>query len=142
MKLKFPFTLAITLLIIGGLATSSIADDYNSRLLAAKRYAQTMPVSKLLDHMLENIAKSLPANERNIYKNKIMSAIDLPKLEKLLIETMAKHYTTKELNSLADFYESPVGKSILEKAGPCMAEIQMTMWQEVSIATEKYNKNK
>ena len=47
---------------------------------------------------------------------------------------MAKHFTTEELNALAEFYGSPQGQSIMNKFGAYMADTQIIIIQEISTA--------
>ena len=138
MRFKLFFSLIVILSVIVCLSRSAFSDDYQSRLSAAKRYAKITPMSKMIDDAVENIAKRLPEDERDKFLSNIKAFCNIEKTEKLAIDTMAKHFTVNELNALADFYGSPVGKSIMGKFGPYMADIQMAMIQEVSLAVEKY----
>jgi hypothetical protein len=44
---------------------------------------------------------------------------------------MVKIFTAQELNALADFYGSPVGKSAMGKFGIYMAEVMPALQQEL-----------
>ena len=140
MRLKLVLSLIVILSVIVCLPKSAFSDDYQSRLSAAKRYAKITPMSKMYDDALENIAKRLPEDERDNFLSNIKTFIDIEKTEKMAIDTMAKHFTVNELNALADFYGSPVGKSIMGKFGPYMADIQMELIKQVSLAIKKYKK--
>jgi len=49
---------------------------------------------------------------------------------------MVKHFTTRELSAMADFYGSPEGKSALEKFGPYMGDIMPMLQAEMQHAVE------
>jgi hypothetical protein len=58
-----------------------------------------------------------------------------------MTDAMIKHFTTDELKALADFYGSPVGKSVMQKFGAYMAELMPTMQAEIVKAQAKANQS-
>ena len=134
---KICFLSIFCFILIGIFSSYALSDDYNSRLEAAKKYSKITPASKMLDDVFANISKQLPENQREAFIQQTQALIDVPKLETLMIETMAKHFSTEELNALAEFYGSPLGKSIMGKFGPYMADIQMGMVGQISEVIKK-----
>jgi hypothetical protein len=134
---KFFRTIIYALIFCGILSNNSFGDDYQSRLKAAKRYAQVTPLSKMLDSAFENLSKQLPDDKRDAFIEEARSLLDVPKIETSMIELMAKHFTTDELNALTNFYSSPLGKSVMSKFGPYMADAQMIIFGNISEAIKK-----
>lgn len=100
----------------------SLIDTYESRFKAANRYVQ-IAMSPMVDSILNEVSKKLPVEKRDEYLIRIRDFIN-NKFVKKTTELMIKHYTVDELNALADFYDRPMGKSILEKFGPLMVDVQ------------------
>jgi len=50
--------------------------------------------------------------------------------------TMVKHFTTRELDAMANFYGLPEGKSALAKCGPYMADVMPMIQSEIQHAME------
>lgn len=100
----------------------SLVDTYESRVYAAKRYVQiSMP--PMVDSLINEISKNVPENKRVDLK-RLRDWMENNLSEKV-IELMIKHYTVEQLNALADFYDRPMGKSIMEKFGPLMSDMQV-----------------
>lgn len=57
-----------------------------------------------------------------------------PKVETLMIESSARHFTVDELQALIDFYKSEHGASIMAKMQPYMQDVMSTMMPEMMTA--------
>ena len=112
-------------------------EDYDARLVAAKKYAATAPFSSMMDDMFENLAKRLPEEKRENFIKGSKQLIDYEKMEKIVLDTMIKYFNTEELNALADFYGSPTGQSILKKFPQYGAEVSVVILNEVREAIKK-----
>ncbi len=138
MRIKFILSLIVVLSVVFYLSGSAFCDDHQSRLSAALRYSEVFSMSEMLDETFENMAQRIPDGEREQFLSVMKTLVDIDKIEKATVETMAKHFTTDELNALANFYGSPVGKSIMEKFGPYMADINIIIMKDISVAVKKY----
>jgi len=124
--------IAVSLFVVSvGNTQSGVEDDQNTRLAAAKRYAKAYSLSKVLHDSIDQIANSLPEEIRPKFVYFMEKNIDVDKLEIITLNIMVKHFTAEELTALADFYGSPVGKSILEKFMPFTADVQIPLMQEI-----------
>ncbi|MCL2760740.1 MAG: DUF2059 domain-containing protein [Desulfuromonadales bacterium] len=109
---------------------------------AVDRYFQAVPVQSVIDDILPNMTKALqtvipslipsdtPEEQRkqlmdllpkvmNTVLNKVMKK-DM--LEKITREGLVKTFTAEEIDSMAKFYSSPAGKSIMGKLGIYMRQ--------------------
>jgi hypothetical protein len=134
--------LAVSWLILGGAVVrcQPAGDSQEDRLAAAQRYARVAAPEEMLDSATREIAKSLPEEQREDFIRFMSKSLDVESLKRQMIDIMAKHFTTNELNALASFYGSPEGKSVLKKFGPYMADV-MPMLQHVMLeAAQKFQK--
>jgi hypothetical protein len=88
-------------------------------------------MSKLLDDSVSEMAKQMPEDKRAEFMAVMRKGIRVEYLERAAIEAMVKIFTAQELNALADFYGSPVGKSAMGKFGIYMAEVMPALQQEL-----------
>ncbi|TCS63168.1 DUF2059 domain-containing protein [Varunaivibrio sulfuroxidans] len=95
-------------------------DDAKSRLAAANRYADTMDFNKMMANMTAQMATKMPENKRASFVRE-MSSLDWSWMRKLMVTSMVQVFSTKELNTLADFYGSPTGREITRKLPAYMA---------------------
>ncbi len=117
--------------------TAWAEDDMQSRYVAAKRYMDAVPVDRLMDDLFNAVAKQLPENKRRDFIADAKSALDTQLLTKICLAGMVKHFTTEELNAMADFYGSKVGASIMSKFGPYMADVMPPIQQEARRAAQE-----
>ena len=124
-KLLLFFFLAV--LIAGGVpaaaqetkAPASVAaapeEDLQQRVELATKMHQFRPVRDDIESTLSRVAQNLPQRDRQLFHDRMMAAIDLDKLEKLSIDSMAKTFTLDELQGMVDYYSSPRAQSIAAK---------------------------
>lgn len=119
------------------LANVCLADaSFDKKLEASKRYLSVMPVSALWADVTEKMQANLPAGQREMFAS-VMAEVDLSRLENIMLNAMARHFTLEEINALADFYASPVGKSAMEKFGSYMADVNPAIQMELQSAIVK-----
>jgi hypothetical protein len=131
---------SLFVVLVGNTQTSA-EDDYKARVAAAKRYAKVWNMSKMVHDTIAQTANPLPDEIKAKFVYFMERNIDIEKLEKITLDTMVKHFTADELNALADFYGSPVGKSILEKFTPFMADAQIPLMQEIFRVMKEWEKS-
>lgn len=115
----------------------ALDDTPENRVKQAERYLEATPPKDLLGNIAENMAKNLPSDQQQQFIDIFTRHIDMAALEKAMKEVMVRHFTADELNALADFYGSPVGKSAMQKVGPYMAELTPKIQAEVMKARER-----
>ena len=90
-------------------------EDLQQRVELATKMHQFRPVRDDIESTLSRVAQNLPQRDRQVFHDRMMAAIDLDKLEKLSIESMAKTFTLDELQGMVDYYSSPRAQSIAAK---------------------------
>jgi hypothetical protein len=120
------------------LATDGHAqDDLASRRTAAERYEATMPITKLMKESIEQMALSLPADQRSAFVSLMTDMVDGERLRAIALHKMIAVFSAEELNALAAFYGSPVGQSIVTKFPVYMAEVMPVIQLELTQAARK-----
>ncbi len=131
----------LIVLVIVTTALSSFAsdnDDSNdARLKAAKRYLQVTPMSKMVDDTINEMAQKIAPDKRNDFVTYMKSMIRADMLEEIAIDSMVEIFSAEELNALADFYGSVMGKSIMNKFGSYMAEVMPALQKELMRSLQK-----
>ena len=114
-------------------------DTPETRHHEADRYLQAIPPKALFEDMADKMATTLPADQRQQFKQMMTKDLDIAALSKAMTDAMVKHFTTEELKALADFYGSPVGKSAMQKFGAYMADLMPIIQAEMMKAQAKLN---
>ncbi len=119
-------------------ANVSLAADasFEKRLEASKRYLSVMPVSSMWADVTDKMMATMAAGQREAFAS-IMEQIDLSRLENIMLNAMARHFTLEEINALTEFYSSPIGRSAMEKFGSYMADINPAIQAELQTALLK-----
>ena len=134
--------LILSSLLLIGVATHvfGAADTPETRRHEAERYLQPTRLKAMFEDMADKMAANLPADQRKQFKRAI-TALDIAALTKAMTDAMVKRLTTEELKALADFYDSPVGKSAMQKIGAYMADLEPVIEAEMEKAEAKLNKS-
>jgi hypothetical protein len=119
----------------------SANDTPETRRHEAERYLQATPPKALFEDIADKMAANLPPDQRDQFKRMMTTQLDIAALTKAMTDAMVKHFTTKELKALADFYGSAVGKSAKQKFGAYMADIMPAMQAEIIKARAKLNQS-
>jgi len=127
----------LVFLIVPTVNASDISDSSEARLAAAKRYSALVPMTEMIDKSINELTQRIPPDKRDEFSQHMKKLIRAEFLEKLAIESMVKVFTTEELNALADFYGSKVGRAIMGKFEVFMAEIMPAMQQEIMRALQE-----
>lgn len=132
--------LCLMILLLSSLCFAGETDA--ERLEAAKRYAKVSNFDQMMSDMIRNMARSMPPEEAKVFVEFMGSCMEGGALEKSTVILMAKHFSTDELNALADFYGTEMGQRILKKFGPYMAESQGVIQQFMLKAIEDYKRKR
>lgn len=112
------------------------ADTEQERYRAALRYLETTPVTQIIDDSVAALSKELPADIREEVILKVKQSIDVPEIEKIMVNGLVKVYTVEEINALADFYGSDVGQRVLSKTGMYLEATMPAVQQEIITSAE------
>jgi hypothetical protein len=92
---KIVFFAVALLLALSQPARADEDTDYNARVAAAKVYLQTMSAEKMVDQMMEALAKSPQSHLTVSDLADIKSSIDIAALNKTMLGAMSKHSVWK-----------------------------------------------
>jgi hypothetical protein len=120
----------------------ALDDTTANREEQAARYLQATPPKELFQDMAEQVAKTLPPEQRGDFKALFLKYLDIDAITKAMKESLVKNFTADELKAVADFYLSPVGKSAMKKMGLFMADLMPTIQAETIKAQAKANRDK
>jgi len=116
------------------------ADTPQTRKEAAERYAKVSDVRKLMTDSVEAMTQRMPEAQREQFRAVMISHVRPEVLEAAMMAAMRKHFTTKELNALADFYGSEEGRSAMAKFGRYMADVLPLVQAEIARAFAEYQR--
>ena len=116
---------------------ASAADSEEERIAAARRYLEVAQMSKITDDTVTELARTIPGDQRERFLEFMHNAIRPEVLERAAMASMVKVFTAEELNALADFFGSPVGRSATGKFGVYMADVMPVIQQEMFRALQQ-----
>ena len=119
--------------------TNPIKDTIKNRKLEANRYLAVMSPKDMFNDMVQKMSAQMPVKEQQIFDGLMTKHIDLDKMTSIIRDSMVKTFTAEELQALANFYGSPVGRSAMKKFGQYMAD---AMPQIQSLMMDAFKKAK
>ena len=114
----------------------SAQDSLADRKAAAAKYQSVMPMTKMLEDSYSELAKQLPQDKRADFIAKMKQTIRVDTLERIALDSMIKTFTADELNALADFYGSKLGRSAVQKFGIYMGQVMPAIQAEIQRAAQ------
>ena len=139
-RVKPVLGVAAVCLAAGIFAGAALTDSPDGRAKEADRYLAVTPPKDVLADMVENIAKTMPEDQRGPYKELMFKHFNIGAMEKAMRAALVKNFTADELKALTDFYGSDVGKSAMKKMGVYMADVMPTIEAEIGAAMQKMAK--
>lgn len=115
----------------------NIADTPENRMIQAERYLQSTPPKAMFEDMAKKVAVTMPAEQRQGFIKMMTDQMDIDALTQSMKNSMVKNFTAPEIQSMADYYGSPVGKSVMAKMGDYMADVMPVMQKELLKAFQK-----
>lgn len=109
-------------------------DDLARRRAAAERYEATMPIAKMMEEAIQQMASSLPDDQRSTFIAQMEQVADGERLRLIALDKMTEVFSAEELDALAAFYGSPVGQSIVTKFPVYIAEVMPVIQLELARA--------
>jgi len=131
------FKTVLAALALLSLPAFAAEDTQANRVKAADRYLLAMPISELMNDMIEEMGKTQPPEKKAWIRHVMVNCLDQKALESIIKDAMVKVFTADELGALADFYASTFGKSAMKKFAQYMALATPGMQAEVMKAIEK-----
>lgn len=112
---------------------------------AAKRYMETPGMREMIDSMsspemmVQGLVASLPSDvkvtdEQIARIGEIMSgafAAIQPEMERVMLESTARHFTVEEIDAMIEFYSSDIGASVMSKMQPYMQDSMQQMMPQL-----------
>jgi hypothetical protein len=115
----------------------ALEDTQQNREREADRYLKTTPPEELMADMSKKIATTLPEPQREGFVRMMTKHLDMGRVTAAMRDGMVKSFSADELKALADFYNSPVGKSAMGKMGTYTAEVMPVVMREIQTAAAK-----
>jgi hypothetical protein len=129
--------LATLLICLCTLGFGAEADDTPAtRRQAAMRYAEATDLQQMLTVIGDAMSQKMPPARREEFIKVLTQYVRIDALREAMVIAMTKHFTTRELNALADFYGSPEGKSAVAKLGVYMNDVMPMIEAEMQHAAE------
>ena len=102
--------------IIGVFTTSGVAeDDLGARIAAAERYANSVDFDQWFDEIVGAELANLDGRQRSQALRQLKQELSPQTIRNIVVNAMVQVMTAAELNALADFYSTPLGRSALRK---------------------------
>lgn len=136
-KIRLIFTL-VFLFVFSWSVTGLAQDTIDTRTAAAERYAAVVDFESMLGGMVNELARQIPTSRRFEFRKYMTKALDVDWIEDLTIKSMVQIFTANELDSLAEFYGSVEGKSIIKKFPKYMATIIPEIQQHMVEVSEGF----
>ncbi|MFZ1109423.1 MAG: DUF2059 domain-containing protein [Rhodomicrobium sp.] len=129
--------LALALLLPLSLPARALDDTPQNREIQADRYLEAIPPQGMIDELLARTADTLPADQQDPFKTLVSKHLDRAAITAAIRAAMAKTFTADELQALADFYGSTLGKAAMTKMQSYQQEVAPTLMNEFQSAVTK-----
>jgi len=106
-------------------------DDLASCVKAAEKYAAMSNMDDLLQQTIQQAAASVPADHRQEFIKIMSQGFSVKEVLSISIDAMIEIFTTAELETMAEFYGSPQGRSIMKKLPQYIALIMLKMQEKM-----------
>ncbi len=133
------FVAAVVLVLTAAIPAfaQDIPDTPENRKAAAARYLAATPPAELAADIIRELTKQVPEGQRAEFVRLMQDLIRMDKISKVMVNAMLKHFTAEELDALARFYGSPVGRAITKKFGVYSAELVPPIHAEIVRAVQE-----
>lgn len=108
-----------------------VGDSEAGRIAEARKFLKTMDLRALVDDLADNNAAARPRLDKESFRAFVRSEIRWSTLEETIIGALAKNFTASEIRTLAEFQNSPAGKSFIEKYPAYQAEVGPPLQAEI-----------
>lgn len=104
--------------------TAASDADHATKIELVNKMHEIRPARKQVDEAINQVARNLPAVDRDRFIKMVENAFDYDKLEQLSKDTMVDLFTVAELQKMVDYFGSPEAQSIGEKLPKYQAKLQ------------------
>ena len=132
---KIQLIIPLLVVMLPGIAFA-LDDTPENRAAEIERYMRAVPPVELMQDMATNMAQTLPPELREDFQRLMLVHVDNDKIVEAMKNSMIKHFTADELAAIADLYETPAGKSAMEKMGVYMADVYPIIMAEMKKAMQ------
>ncbi|MBB4267381.1 DUF2059 domain-containing protein [Roseospira visakhapatnamensis] len=129
-------TLAAGLLL--GPVALAMPDTPANRRAEAERYERAVPVSRVLEASITQVAVLLPPEHRAGFAEKARREIDQDALRAVMLTALSETFTADELAAMTAFFGSEVGRSVSAKMTRYMHQVMPLVLGEVQAAATRY----
>ncbi len=138
---KIQLIIPLIAFLLPGLACA-LDDTPENRAAQVERYMRAVPPEDLMQDMATNMANTLPPEHREDFERLMLVYVDNDRIIEAMKESMIKHFTADELAAIAELYESPAGKSAMDKMGVYMADVMPIIMAEMRKAMQALREEK
>ena len=106
--------MVVVFLVIASPAYSQggLPDTLENRRIAAERYLAAVPPAELIADGIRELAALRPEGQREEAARRMRELVQPDRLRRIMLETLVRRFTVQELEALASFYGSEIGRSI------------------------------
>lgn len=121
-------------LVVG--SSAQAIDNKAARIEAAQSYVAEFDLPKMLGQSINLAADTLPSGQRAKFIETLNEVINISRIETGLVSVITELYTLEEIVAVAEFYKTPVGRSILAKKELEVAAVQQLVLSEIRLALQ------
>ena len=125
-RLKFALggvVVVVCLVIASSVYSQGVPDTLENRRIAAERYLTAAPPAELIADGIRELAALRPVAQREEAARRMRELVQPDRMRRIMMETLVRRFTAQELDALAGFYGSDVGRSISKKFGAYNADV-------------------
>lgn len=137
-RLRAPVLAALLLVAVPASAAWALSDTPANRRAQAERYEAVMPVRDALETSTLRVARMLPREHRQGFIDFAMVHLDHDAIRSTVMVVLTETFTADELRAMADFFGSPVGRSVAGKMGLYTERVMPLMMMKVREAATTY----
>ena len=128
-----------TMLVVAGTTTSIAAteDTPEARAKLVDEYFTYMPMSKMMDEMVQEVSKQIPEPRRAQFIDTLTKNMRFEVIEAAARESIAKHLTVTELEVFVAFIKKPEARSAMDKMKYYMADLLPVIQEELIRASRQ-----
>jgi len=101
---------------------------------AAQKYLRNIDLQQSFDGIYAALQERLPGESGASVIMVMRENVDMDKVKDMVKQTLKAHYTVEELEALAEFYSSEVGRSISMKLPAYLEDVNIAIQQEAERA--------
>ena len=113
------------------------ADTPEARAKLVDEYFTYMPMSKMMDEMVQEVSKQIPEPRRAQFIDTLTKNMRFEVIEAAARESIAKHLTVTELEVFVAFIKKPEARSAMDKMKYYMADLLPVIQEELIRASRQ-----